>query len=123
PSMPARRRGWREAAGRRTLGASRSQAAASTARPRMVDRPIAGRIPCCMRVGRRVWRVLGWCALGLAVLPGCATMRRNAETADLRPCFDGYAYTRDGWKLGMRHVRPANPDPGKLPIVLCHGLG
>ena len=25
--------------------------------------------------------------------------------------------------LGVRHYRPANPDPGKLPVILCHGLG
>jgi lysosomal acid lipase/cholesteryl ester hydrolase len=50
-------------------------------------------------------------------------MRRNAATPDLRPCSDGYAYTADGWKLGVRHLRPAVPDPNKLPVVLCHGLG
>ena len=50
-------------------------------------------------------------------------MRRQAESPDLRPCTDGYAYTRDGWRLGMRHIAPAVPDPGKLPVVLCHGLG
>src|SRR3954466_2864804 len=58
-----------------------------------------------------------------ACLPGCAAMRRQAESADLRPCTDGYAYTRDGWRLGMRHVAPAVHDPAKLPVVLCHGLG
>jgi pimeloyl-ACP methyl ester carboxylesterase len=50
-------------------------------------------------------------------------MRRNAPSADLRPCADGYAYTRDGWRLGVRHYRPEQPDPGKLPVILCHGLG
>ena len=30
---------------------------------------------------------------------------------------------RDGWRLGVRHYRPAHPDPGKLPVILCHGLG
>lgn len=59
----------------------------------------------------------------LVALPGCATMRRNAASADLRPCSDGYAYTSDGWRLGVRHLRPASPDPNKLPVVLCHGLG
>ncbi len=33
------------------------------------------------------------------------------------------AYTADGWRLGIRHIRPTNPDPNKLPVVLCHGLG
>jgi pimeloyl-ACP methyl ester carboxylesterase len=55
--------------------------------------------------------------------PGCATMRHNAPSPDLRPCSDGYAYTADGWRLGVRHLRPAAPDPSKLPVVLCHGLG
>lgn len=54
---------------------------------------------------------------------GCATMRLNAPSPDLRPCTDGFAYTADGWRLGVRHLRPARPDPNKLPVVLCHGLG
>ena len=29
----------------------------------------------------------------------------------------------DGWRLGVRHYRPEHPDPGKLPVILCHGLG
>jgi lysosomal acid lipase/cholesteryl ester hydrolase len=50
-------------------------------------------------------------------------MRFNAEDPDLRPCTDGFAITEDGWHLGMRHFRPEHPDPGKYPVVLCHGLG
>lgn len=50
-------------------------------------------------------------------------MRRSAPSPDLRPCTDGYAYTRDGWRLGVRHYRPEHPDPAKLPVILCHGLG
>jgi pimeloyl-ACP methyl ester carboxylesterase len=57
------------------------------------------------------------------MLAGCASMRRDAPSPDLRPCSDGYAYTEDGWKLGVRHYRPDHPDPGKLPVILCHGLG
>lgn len=76
-----------------------------------------------MQVGRCRLRFLGIGVLGLALLPGCATMRRNASTPDLRPASDGYAYTCDGWKLGIRHIYPACPDPSKLPVVLCHGLG
>jgi pimeloyl-ACP methyl ester carboxylesterase len=62
-------------------------------------------------------------AFHCAFVPGCATMRLEAPSPDLRPCTDGYAYTRDGWRLGVRHYRPAHSDPGKLPVVLCHGLG
>ncbi|MFO0950000.1 MAG: alpha/beta hydrolase [Isosphaeraceae bacterium] len=63
-------------------------------------------------------------AMALALsAPGCATMRRYASSPDLRPCTDGFAYTADGWRLGVRHLRPAQPDPDKLPVVLCHGLG
>jgi lysosomal acid lipase/cholesteryl ester hydrolase len=76
-----------------------------------------------MRDGRQLSRILGLCAICMVFMPGCATMRRNATSIDHRPCSDGYAYTKDGWRLGIRHIRPANPDPGKLPIVLCHGLG
>jgi len=50
-------------------------------------------------------------------------MRRNAPSPDLRPCTDGFACTQDGWRLGVRHYRPAHPDPGKLPVILCHGMG
>jgi pimeloyl-ACP methyl ester carboxylesterase len=50
-------------------------------------------------------------------------MRRNAPSPDLRPCDDAFTYTTDGWRLGVRHYRPINLDPGKLPVVLCHGLG
>jgi lysosomal acid lipase/cholesteryl ester hydrolase len=50
-------------------------------------------------------------------------MRREAPNPDLRPCTDGYAYTADGWRLGIRHYRPTQPDPDKLPVILCHGLG
>jgi lysosomal acid lipase/cholesteryl ester hydrolase len=82
--------------------------------------------------GRRGWNigrgaVRAWLApvllAMLATSPGCATMRRHASNPDLRPCSDGFAYTADGWRLGVRHLRPAHPDPEKLPVVLCHGLG
>jgi lysosomal acid lipase/cholesteryl ester hydrolase len=65
----------------------------------------------------------GFFCAGLSMLAGCANMRCNAPSPDLRPCTDGYAYTDDGWKLGVRHYRPEHPDPGKLPVILCHGLG
>jgi pimeloyl-ACP methyl ester carboxylesterase len=64
-------------------------------------------------------------SLGL-VLPGisgCATLRHHNPNVDLRPCTDGFAITDDGWKLGVKHYRPAAPDPGKNPVVLAHGLG
>jgi pimeloyl-ACP methyl ester carboxylesterase len=66
------------------------------------------------------------CALlctGVSGLAGCASFRRNAPSPDLRPCTDGYTYTKDGWRLGVRHYQPAHTDPGKLPVILCHGLG
>lgn len=74
------------------------------------------------RLSRREWTAAAL-ALGLSGLSGCAAMRRNAASIDLRPCSDEYAYTEDGWRLGVRRYRPARPDPGKLPVVLCHGLG
>ena len=78
------------------------------------------RIPALMH---RRWRTLCvWFAV-CAAISGCATMRREAPSPDLRPCTDGYAYTADGWRLGVRHYRPETPDPSKLPVILCHGLG
>ena len=66
-------------------------------------------------------------ALGLLLatlgLPGCATMRLHAPIGELRPCDQDFTRTEDGWKIGIRRVRPHRPDPGKLPVVLCHGLG
>ncbi len=50
-------------------------------------------------------------------------MRFHAPHPDLRPCRDGFATTSDGWKLGIRRFDPGRADPGKLPVVLCHGLG
>src|SRR4051794_5679180 len=76
-----------------------------------------------MRAGRPAWWLLAVMVSVLSAAPGCATMRRNAWSADLRPCSDSYATTADGWKLGVRRFRPEHPDPGKLPVVLCHGLG
>jgi lysosomal acid lipase/cholesteryl ester hydrolase len=73
------------------------------------------------RAGQRlVLGVIFWC---LSLANGCASMRFRAPHPDLRPCTDGYAYTTDGWKLGIRRFDPEHPDPGKLPVVLCHGLG
>ena len=75
----------------------------------------------CAMVGGGSW---GFSALLLfCMAPGSATMRQHASTPDLRPSSDGFAFTRDGWKLGIRHIRPGHPDPTKLPVVLCHGLG
>ena len=74
------------------------------------------------RVHARGYAFFAAC-LNLAFLSGCATMRLHAPSSDLRPCTDGYAFTADGWKLGVRHFRPVTPDPGKLPVVLCHGMG
>lgn len=88
-----------------------------------------GRRLTAIRAGVGLQTITGraWLALlGLLsafVAPGCATMRRHAPSAELRPCTDGSAYTADGWRLGVRHLRPAHPDPNKLPVVLCHGLG
>jgi pimeloyl-ACP methyl ester carboxylesterase len=72
--------------------------------------------------GRQIVAYAIYCA-ALFGSTGCATMRRNAPSPDLRPCTDGYAYTEDGWRLGVRHYHPERPDPGKLPVILCHGLG
>ena len=74
------------------------------------------------RRGRTIF-ALGLLWAGLLSSTGCATARRVAPSPDLRPCTDDFAYTKDGWRLGVRHYRAQNPDPGKLPVVLCHGLG
>ncbi|MDG3003294.1 alpha/beta fold hydrolase [Paludisphaera mucosa] len=74
------------------------------------------------RLSRREWTAAAL-GIGLSGLSGCAAMRRNALSPDLRPCTDEYAYTKDGWRLGVRRYRPDRPEPGKLPVVLCHGLG
>lgn len=50
-------------------------------------------------------------------------MRLRCADPDLRPCSREYAVTADGWHLGVRRIRPERPDPDKLPVVLCHGLG
>ena len=75
-----------------------------------------------MRDGLRLCGRLSWLAFVLAILPGCACVRQFCPDRDLRPCEDGYAETADGWLLGIKRYRPEQPDPGKLPVVLCHGL-
>ncbi len=67
----------------------------------------------------------GWWLIALVsfLLNGCAAVRERAGDPDLMPCRDTEIRTRDGWILGVRHYRPAHPDPAKLPVVLCHGLG
>jgi pimeloyl-ACP methyl ester carboxylesterase len=64
-------------------------------------------------------------ALVVALTPwsGCATIRRYAPDPLHRPCREGFVLTADGWRLGIRHIQPAQPDPSKMPVVLCHGLG
>ncbi len=74
------------------------------------------------RRGRLIF-AYGLICAGLFVLTGCATMRRACAQSGPAPCTDGFAYTQDGWRLGVRHYRPDRPDPGKLPVILCHGLG
>ncbi len=74
------------------------------------------------RCGRTIC-AFGLLWAGLLSMAGCATARRAAPSPDLRPCTDDYTYTKDGWRLGVRHYRAQNPDPGKLPVILCHGLG
>ena len=59
----------------------------------------------------------------LAALPGCATGRLRCREPLHRPCTEGFALTKDGWRIGVRRVVPDRIDPGKLPVVLCHGLG
>ena len=80
-------------------------------------------IPIAMRRPGRILFAHALLCGGLSLLTGCVSMRRDAPSVDLRPCSDGFAYTEDGWRLGVRHYRSPNPDPGKLPVVLCHGLG
>jgi pimeloyl-ACP methyl ester carboxylesterase len=88
-----------------------------------IDPGPEGRIPHAMhRLRRLIWALLPIVAT-LPNVSGCATMRRDVLNRDLRPCTDDYAYTRDGWRLGIRHYHPVRPDPAKLPVVLCHGLG
>jgi pimeloyl-ACP methyl ester carboxylesterase len=82
-----------------------------------------------MHIGAPIPRRRRPVRFGLALIvlalaaPGCATSRNLYMARDLRPCTDGYAQTDDGWRLGVRHYTPENPDPSKLPVVLCHGLG
>jgi pimeloyl-ACP methyl ester carboxylesterase len=33
-----------------------------------------------------------------------------------------YAYTRDGWKLGIKRYKPDKGNIAKYPVILCHGL-
>jgi len=65
----------------------------------------------------------GLLALALAWLPGCATERLRCREPLHRPCTEGFALTKDGWRIGVRRIAPDRPDPAKLPVILVHGLG
>jgi lysosomal acid lipase/cholesteryl ester hydrolase len=76
------------------------------------------------RAGERVRCLLAAVALAMPALgSGCALMRHLAGDPLHRPCTEAQVTTADGWRLGIRHVHPTRPDPHKLPVVLCHGLG
>ena len=47
-----------------------------------------------------------------------ARIQHGPTTLHRRICV-----TDDGWRLGIRQFIPREPDPDKLPVVLCHGLG
>ena len=103
---------------------------ADTIRRRRIARTHVGHVACeeegipiAMHRRGRILFAYGLLCAGMPLLTGCVSMRRDAPSADLQPCADGFAYTEDGWRLGVRHYRASNPDPGKLPVVLCHGLG
>jgi pimeloyl-ACP methyl ester carboxylesterase len=77
------------------------------------------RLAACRRVA---YRLVIAAMLG-PLLTGCASMRHHAKSPDLRPCSDDHIITADGWRLGVRRLRPPCPDPSKMPVVLCHGMG
>ncbi len=70
-----------------------------------------------------IWKMFAFCAVSALAAPGCAVMRVHSPNRDLRPCDEDFARTDDGWLLGVRRYKPAHPDPNKLPVILCHGLG
>lgn len=72
--------------------------------------------------GKRFLRIVAVLVVCIYVA-GCASFRERAPSPDFQPCNDSLIKTRDGWLLGVRHYRPKHPDPSKLPVILCHGLG
>lgn len=51
---------------------------------------------------------------------------KAARLAYARPDTHDRTYfvtTADGWRLALHRVLPSEPDPQKLPVILCHGLG
>ena len=81
------------------------------------------RISSLRPVRLRVGLLLAFAVLAAGSGSGCASLRCKAQDPYHRPCAEAFALTEDGWKIGIRRIRPLHPDPGKLPVVLCHGLG
>ena len=42
-----------------------------------------------------------------------------------RPSYvmEYFAETQDHWKLALHRYAPEKPDPSRMPVILCHGLG
>jgi len=64
----------------------------------------------------------GFFCTGLSMLAGCAGMRCNAPSPDLRPCNRRLRIPEMEWRLAFATYRPPHPIR-EAAGVLCHGLG
>ncbi|NOZ21523.1 MAG: alpha/beta hydrolase [Planctomycetes bacterium] len=63
----------------------------------------------------------------LLTLSGCPFKDRGtihipllARGKDVKTYF---AETNDGWEIAIHRFKPEGPDSGRVPVILCHGLG
>jgi pimeloyl-ACP methyl ester carboxylesterase len=69
----------------------------------------------------RIHRTVGLAAgliAAVAMAAGCVTTPRRAKTG-----LEVRTATSDDWTLVIYRHRPERLDPGRLPVVLCHGVG
>ena len=71
---------------------------------------------------RRLIFAYGLIYTGLLCWTGCAAMRGMHQSGSAA-MYRWLCLHSDGWRLGVRHYQPDDPDTGKLPVILCHGLG
>lgn len=83
---------------------------------------------------RRTFHTIIWLCIAalLSVTPGCKGRKKDTDPIkDVarffapRPSYvrEYYAHTKDNWKIALHRYAPERSIPGRMSVLLCHGLG